>query len=117
MATILVVDDDVAILDLLVDLFSDSGHTILAASNGREALQLAQTYGPRLIITDITMPYLDGYGLVRALRDNPILAHTMIILMSASFNKHPPPLSDTIPPFIPKPLDLDLLERIVQRLP
>jgi CheY-like chemotaxis protein len=85
MATILVVDDEAPIVDLLVDIIEDHGYTALRAGNGAEALSIARAVRPDLIISDVMMPSLDGFGLLAALRTTPDLARTRVILMSAAF--------------------------------
>ena len=74
MSTILVVDDRSTNRQLLVTLLGYSGHTLLEAVNGVEALALAQAEHPDLVITDILMPVMDGFEFVQALRADSTLA-------------------------------------------
>jgi CheY-like chemotaxis protein len=70
MATVLIVEDEFAIADLLEMALTDEGYRVLTAGNGRQGLaRLAE--GPRsdLVIIDYMMPVLDGAGLIRAMRD------------------------------------------------
>jgi len=115
MATVLVVDDEETIVDLLAEIISDAGHTALTATNGYDALALAQTHHPTLIISDVMMPQMDGYALVKALHAEPELADTMIILMSAAFRADQLHLGTTMA-FVPKPLDLHLIEDLLPRV-
>lgn len=85
MATVLVIDDEAPIVELLVDIIEDEGHTVLQASNGVEGLTLAREKQPDLIISDIMMPLLNGYEFLRALRADTSIAHIQVILMSAAF--------------------------------
>ncbi len=62
--TILVVDDDFGTRLSLIDYLEIAGYTVVAAANGQEALSLVSEYQPHLIITDISMPQMDGYELV-----------------------------------------------------
>jgi CheY-like chemotaxis protein len=114
MATVLVVDDEWPIVDLLRDLVIDAGHTPITAANGLEALHLAQQHRPALIISDVMMPYMDGYALLQALRSDATLAHTMVILISAAVDRSQVPSQADA--FVPKPLDLDVIEGFLQRL-
>lgn len=68
---ILVTDDDRRIQRLISDCLEIQGYNVILASNGIEALQLAQKYHPHLLISDIKMPYKDGYDLVKELRQIP----------------------------------------------
>jgi len=85
MATVLVVDDHPANRDLVVTLLRYRGHTLLEAGNGAEALRIARAQHPDLIITDLVMPVMDGYELVRELRSDPGLAETRVIFYTANY--------------------------------
>lgn len=80
---ILVVDDEVTIRTNLVLLLRKEGFEVLEASNGKMALALAREQAPGLIISDVTMPVLDGYGLLQQLRADPLTAHLPLIFLSA----------------------------------
>lgn len=65
---VLVAEDEPAIAEILALILAEAGYTALLAANGREALNLAHTDWPALIITDLMMPQLDGGGLIAGLR-------------------------------------------------
>jgi CheY-like chemotaxis protein len=65
---VLVVDDEWPITEILAGLIEDLGYTPVVAAHGRQALELARQRPPALVLTDLMMPYLDGAGLVAALR-------------------------------------------------
>ena len=67
MADILVVDDNRANREALAALLDAAGHRVLAAANGREALDRARAERPELVISDVLMPLMDGYELARRL--------------------------------------------------
>lgn len=80
-SAVLVVDDEPAILDALASALSDEAYAVRTAGDGRKALAL-QTEAPAdLIVSDVMMPHLDGYSLVRLLRARG--DRTPVILMSA----------------------------------
>src|SRR5579872_1887865 len=85
MATVLIADDNRDIRETLVLILSHEGHRVLTAANGAEALELAQTKRPDLIITDVLMPTIDGYEFVRQLRSEPAIAHTPVIFYTATY--------------------------------
>ncbi|HEX9369752.1 MAG TPA: response regulator [Roseiflexaceae bacterium] len=117
MATILVVDDEAPIVDLLVDIVEERGHTALRANNGAEALSIAHSARPDLIISDVMMPALDGYALLGALRTAPELAKISIILMSAAFPQRGiPPAHPAADGYLRKPFDINSVEAILDRL-
>src|SRR5688572_8989683 len=86
MATILVVDANPTDRRWYITLLGNYGHRLLEASDGVEALALAQAELPELIITDILMPHMDGFSLVRRLRAEPLLASIPVIFQTANYD-------------------------------
>jgi CheY-like chemotaxis protein len=82
-AKILVVEDDADQRQLLVLMLKWEGYTIFTAGDGNEGLEKARENAPDLIISDITMPNLDGITMVQALRDMPDFKRTPILMVSA----------------------------------
>jgi DNA-binding response OmpR family regulator len=77
--TILVVDDEPRLVSLVEAYLTQSGYRVMTASNGREALSVAEHQEPDLIILDIMMPEMDGYEFMRLYRtdhDTPIILLT-----------------------------------------
>jgi PAS domain S-box-containing protein len=85
MAKVLVVDDHPVNRNLLATLLGYGGHTVYEAGDGAQALSAAQAERPDLIITDLLMPVMDGYELVRELRGQPALAATRVIFYTANY--------------------------------
>ncbi|MBI4636458.1 MAG: response regulator [Candidatus Rokubacteria bacterium] len=85
-ATILLVDDDRDIVDLLVSTLQPEGFALLTACDGEEALRIARAQRPDLILLDLNMPRLDGLGVCRALRGDPDprLREVPVVLITAS---------------------------------
>jgi CheY-like chemotaxis protein len=83
MATILVVDDEFGIGELLEALLQDDGHRVLTAMNGRHALEQIAEAKPDLVISDLMMPVMDGAALLTALRENAELKPVPFVLMCA----------------------------------
>ena len=87
--TIITVDDENSILELVEDILSVKGYTVITASSGREAIVKSKKHEPDLIIMDIMMPDLDGAKAVKLLkedsrtRDIPILFLSGIIVKEA----------------------------------
>ena len=81
MALVLLVDDDTALLDVLSLAFTDAGHEVRCAKDGREALELTMREPPDLLVTDVNLPHRDGYSLVRELRAK---GHTLPIVLLTS---------------------------------
>jgi two-component system, cell cycle sensor histidine kinase and response regulator CckA len=87
MATIIVVDDLAANREVLTTLLRYQGHRLLEAANGRDALALAQAERPDLVITDVLMPVMDGYELVKQLRADPTISHTPVLFYTAHYGE------------------------------
>lgn len=81
--TILVVDDEQDIVDLISYNLSKEGYEVATASNGTDAVELAQRLRPDLVILDIMMPGLDGFEVCRTLRQDPSMQSTAIVFLTA----------------------------------
>ncbi|WP_182086515.1 ATP-binding protein [Aureimonas sp. ME7] len=113
--TVLVVDDDEAHRELMVEVLRPLGFIVLTAGDGPTALGLVAEIRPDLFLLDIQMPSMDGWTLARALRDAGQTG--AVLMLSATLAEMPPPGSDGDDPSIdgalPKPVDLrSLLARI-----
>ena len=86
MATILIVDTSPADRREYITLLGNFGHRFLEASDGAQALELARAELPDLIITDILMPHMDGFTLVRRLRAEPLLVGVPVIFQTANYD-------------------------------
>ena len=85
MATILIVDTNPSDRRSYITLLGNFGHRLLEAGDGVEALELARTQLPDLVITDILMPRMDGFTFVRRLRAEPLLAGVPVIFQTANY--------------------------------
>lgn len=83
METILVVEDSPIVLQSIVESLRFNGYNVLSAVNGLEAAELAQQYTPDIILSDIMMDGLDGYGLFNELRKHPTTSLIPFLFMSA----------------------------------
>ncbi len=81
--TILIADDETHILNVLSMKFQHSGMNVLAAEDGAEALRLARSGLPDLIITDYQMPRMSGLELSSRLHSDPATQHIPVILLTA----------------------------------
>lgn len=114
MATILIVDDDPAVLRLTATVLERSGYGIVRASNGLEALMLYSSYAQRLdlVLTDVDMPEMNGVELAARIRAaNPT---AKVLLMSGRV----PPRVDVseIDTVIPKPFHVEKLLDAIRRM-
>ena len=107
--TVLVVDDERYIVDLLSDLLEAEGYDVRRAYDGLAALEEVERAAPDLVITDVMMPRLDGLTLIRHLRQRN--TDLPIVLMSAA-------VADPAQPdvrFVAKPFDIDNMLAVVDR--
>jgi CRP-like cAMP-binding protein len=114
-ATILIIEDSQEQLENTDELLKLAGYQTFLAHNGKEGLTLAREHKPDLILCDVVMPELDGYGVLRALENIPELAATPLIFMSvnterADFRKGMDLGADD---YLPKPFNGDELLNIV----
>jgi CheY-like chemotaxis protein len=68
MKTILVVDDEQAVLQAVTDILSDKGYDIITAGNGKSGLKKIKEHRPDVILTDIIMPDMEGIEFIKAVR-------------------------------------------------
>ncbi|MCA6574215.1 MAG: EAL domain-containing protein [Pseudanabaena sp.] len=87
MTTILVIEDVEALREEIMETLSYEGFEVLGAENGVLGVQTAKTYLPNLIICDIAMPELDGYGTLMALRQEPKTSMIPFIFLTAMTDK------------------------------
>lgn len=84
-AKIVIVDDEIHIRSLLEQTLEDLGGEaeILIAANGAEGLALVERERPQLVFLDVMMPLMNGYEVCAAVRKNPALADTTIVMLTA----------------------------------
>jgi CheY-like chemotaxis protein len=106
--SVLIVDDDRAIVDALATLLIEEGYEVRRAYNGLSALDEAAIAAPDLVLSDIAMPGLDGISLTQRLRERGI----PVILLSAAMT------DPGIPgvPYLPKPFEVDHLLDVAARV-
>lgn len=102
--TVLVVDDEPDIVDLMLMVLEDDDLSLLTAYDGREALEVVREQHPDLVLTDVMMPYLDGRDLCRAIRSDASTRDIPVVLMSAAQSVDPHECGADN--WIPKPFDL-----------
>jgi DNA-binding response OmpR family regulator len=82
---LLIVEDVPDILRLLEETLKFKGYNAVTARNGQEALELIKRERPAMVITDIMMPKLDGFGLVHRMRINPETRNIPVIFLTATY--------------------------------
>lgn len=83
MTTVLVVDDEWAIAEVLADILGDHGYRVMVAGNGKQAMARLNEEIPHIVVMDFMMPIMDGAATLRALRERPETAEVPVLLMSS----------------------------------
>ena len=83
MTTILLIEDDIVLRENTAELLELSSYLVITASNGEIGLEMAIKHLPNIIVCDIMMPELDGYGVLKALSQNETTKHIPFIFLSA----------------------------------
>lgn len=86
MTTILIIEDEAPIRENLRQLLQLEGYAVLEAANGLSGIEIALTSRPDLVLCDILMPGVDGYGVLAELRGAPDMAATPFLFLTASAN-------------------------------
>lgn len=80
---ILIMENDPAMCENIAELLSVSGYEVSTSYNGKDGLIKAVEFEPGLILCDIMMPELDGFGVLSRRRDLPVLSETPVVLLTA----------------------------------
>lgn len=115
-ATILLVDDEKDIRDVLRMALSDAGHRVLSAGNGEEALALYCKTQPPIVITDIKMPIMDGIELLRAIKQRNAETEVIMITGHGDMDLAIRSLKHDATDFIIKPINVDALDIALRRV-
>ena len=111
---VLVVDDDPDIREVMEMVLCDSGYRVRTARHGADAVQLALSHRPALVLLDMLMPVMDGWACAKALRDRygPSLP---IVVMTAAEHAGKRGLEVGAQSVLAKPFDVDELLAVVRR--
>jgi two-component system chemotaxis response regulator CheY len=90
MGPVLVVDDDEAVRELVVEAIADAGYSVEQAENGRDALDKMHQTSPCMVVLDLMMPVMDGWQVVVAMEADPGLARVPVCVVTAQ-DRIPPP--------------------------
>jgi CheY-like chemotaxis protein len=114
--TILIVDDELGIVEVLEFLLSDAGFSVKSALNGQDALAALEEGIPDLVILDYMMPILDGLAVIAAMRSNQKYSDIPVILTSALDEVAIRKRSDGFQSFLRKPYKTERLLEEISRL-
>ncbi len=114
MKTVLVVDDDQELLDLVAFILEQTGFDVRKASNGLEGLEAVAQAMPHLILLDMKMPVMDGWEFAKQLRARHDHA-TPIVVLTAADDARKRAMEIGAVGWVSKPFDLDTLLNAVRR--
>ncbi len=116
--TILVVDDDLGTRLSISDYLELSGYLVITANDGQEGLMVVEANHPDLIVTDIVMPRMNGYELVRRMRQKPSFRLLPVILLTARTKTQERILGyqSGCDLYLPKPFELEELAAAIRNL-
>jgi len=114
--TLLVIDNDEALVDLSSFYFSENGYTVYTAYDGNEGVKLALEHQPDAIICDLIMGEMHGFDVLRTLRANEKIKHTVIVMTSSKAYK--PDIDRALQlgatDYVVKPFQTDELKALIE---
>lgn len=112
-APILIVDDDRSILETISDLLRTEGYAVLTAGDGAEGLEVAVRARPSLVLLDMRMAGMDGWGFARGMRERGLRFPVLVMTAASDARRWAEEIGAD--GYIAKPFDVDELLRLVDR--
>ena len=80
--TVLTVDDSRTMRDMLMLALKDAGYRVVQAEDGVHGLEVLQAESPNIVITDINMPRMDGFGFIEGMRADPAFSAVPVLVLT-----------------------------------
>lgn len=118
MATILVVDDEPDVIEVVSVTLEKAGHSVLSAPDGQTGLMLTLTRQPDLVILDVMMPGIDGFEVLRRMKSEPRMTNIPVVMLTArtDYSAKATAWEEYAQTYVTKPFDLDELAKAVGSL-
>ncbi len=115
---ILVADDNLGTRLSVSDYLEMSGYSVIAAEDGQQALSMIETYHPHVLVTDINMPKMDGYELVRQVRQKPAFRLLPVVFLTerTSTEERIKGYQTGCDLYLPKPFEMQELGAVIRSL-
>ncbi len=115
---VLVVEDDDAIRSLIERFLTGGGYSVVSTGDPTHALELARQNAPDLVLCDIAMPQMDGYGVLKTLQSDPVTARCPVVFLTAQreFTERVRAFRFGVVDYMTKPFTRDLLLKKVERV-
>jgi len=123
LAKILIIDDDVALIELVQLHLKAAGHMVRTASDAAEGIRMLLLDPPDLIVSDISMPFLDGFELLSALRAEPLTRDIRVIFLTGRNDDESPVKARSlgVDDYLTKPIQVEELlssiDAVLKRVP
>lgn len=120
MSDLLVVEDENSLRQVITLALEMEGYHVRAVASGTQAVQETESYVPDLVILDLSLPDMSGWDVLAHLRQNPLMAHTPILIMTAlaEDSTRRRVLSERVEGLLIKPVNLEkILETVKNLLP
>jgi CheY-like chemotaxis protein len=115
--TVVVVDDDDAMREVIAGAIRSDGYRVITASNGEEALDALETLvRPCVVLLDLMMPVKSGWDVLREMNRRPLLAAIPVVVLTACGSEQAAGPADLGRPVVQKPIDCDALLALVDEL-
>jgi DNA-binding response OmpR family regulator len=108
---VVVIDDEPGYTETVKDLFEEEGFTVETAKDGRAGLELLRRLGPAscVVLLDLAMPVLDGHGVLREMKADPVLAAVPVIVTTSDPSRAPAGV-----PVVTKPFSFDRVLALIK---
>ena len=118
LATVLLVEDTEDNRQMMGRLLELSGFRVVEATNGQEAVDVAARENPKIILMDLSLPFIDGLAATRRIRSLPGLNKVPIVAVSAhdTADFHQEALAAGCDAYLTKPIDFSELEEVMRRM-
>jgi PAS domain S-box-containing protein len=113
-STVLVIDNEPIVRELVARYLRKAGFTVETATNGEEGLLMAEAIRPSVITLDVLMPGMDGWAVLSAIKANPVLADTPVVMLSLTDNRNVG-FSLGTTDYLTKPIDRNRLITLSQK--
>lgn len=115
MRTVLLVDDEYAIVEAVKELLEIEGYRVVTATNGESALRELERAQPDVVVTDVMMPFVDGLELLRRMRADARWARLPVVLVSAAPSTFDHPSAQLASLCLRKPFEIEQLVAAIER--
>lgn len=109
--SILIIEDDLTFANVLLDMVRERGFAALVAIDGESGIALAERYQPSAVILDVMLPHIDGWGVMRSLKDNPKTRHIPVHFITC-LEERQKAMSMGAVGFVTKPVNSEQLDSV-----